>query len=129
MQRNFAVTRRYPNGYNHELLDWQRNELQISIQEVARRTGQPFETVRKVFKGIATNKTVYRVVKVLGLDWSMVHRLDLPKVEFHLAVLNGSASGEKRGRLGGSGRSLSRAGEYIARKRDRSNSQSMASDK
>lgn len=106
MQRNFAVTRQYPNGYNQKLLEWRRDQLDISMQEVARRTGQPFNTVRKVFMGISTNKTVYRVVKVLGLDWSMVHRLDLIRDDFHLAVL-GSASGEKRGRFGGSGRSLS----------------------
>lgn len=71
-------------------MDWRREELGISIQEVARRTGQPFETVRKVLGGKATNKTAFKVSQILGLDWSLVHKLDLKESEFHLAVLNGA---------------------------------------
>jgi hypothetical protein len=47
--------------------------------------------VQKIFKGKANNTTVYPIAKVLGVDWSMLHKLDLPESEFHLAVRNGMA--------------------------------------
>lgn len=52
-------------------------------------TGEKFETVRKVFMGKATSKKAYPVSQALGLDWSMVHNLELKESEFHLAVRNG----------------------------------------
>lgn len=64
----------------------------ISIQETARRTGERFSTVRKVFMGNATGKKAYPVAKVLGLDWAQVHNFDLKESEFHLAVTNGNGS-------------------------------------
>lgn len=44
-------------------------------------------TIRKVFQGNATNKKVYAVVHLLGLDWASVHDLTLPETSYHLAVL------------------------------------------
>lgn len=78
--------------YRNDLLTWRREQMGISIQEVGRRTGERFQTVRQVFRGKATNKKVYPVAKFLGLDWVQVHNLKLKQSEFHLAVLNGNGS-------------------------------------
>jgi|GEM_PF-5582063 len=86
MQRTFAYRRRYPAFYNHELMKWQLEQLGISIQELARRTRQPYETVRKVLNGKSTNKTAAKAADELGLDWCMLHKLDLDQSNFHLAV-------------------------------------------
>lgn len=82
--------------YRHDLLTWRREQLNISIQETARRAGEPFQSVRQVFLGNATNKKVYPVARLLGLDWMQIHNLKLKKSEFHLAVLNGNGSKESR---------------------------------
>lgn len=96
MARYSAADKRFAAFYyRDDLLTWRLGQMGISIQEVARRTGERFETVRQVFRGNATNKKVYPVAKCLGLDWEKVHNLKLKKHEFHLAVLNGNGNGSR----------------------------------
>lgn len=81
--------------YRHDVMEWRRRLLGISIAELARRTHIREETVRQALLGNATNKKAYLVCAALGLDWAQVHNLELQKSDFHLAILN-SESGESR---------------------------------
>ena len=63
----------------------------LSIQKMAKATKQPYETVRKVLQGKSTNKSVYPVANFLGLDWMMVHNLELPSIDFRSAVRDGDS--------------------------------------
>lgn len=94
MAQNSADEKLYSGlqHYHYELLDWQRKQRGWSIQEVARRTGEHFQTVRQVFKGNATNRKVFPVANLLNLDWAQVHNLSLEEEDFHLAVLNGNGA-------------------------------------
>lgn len=92
MKRYSALKRRFPAFYRQDLLDWRREQLGWTIQETARQCGENFETVRRVLHGKTTNKKAFQVCATLGIDWCMVHKLDLPESEFHLAVLNGNES-------------------------------------
>lgn len=100
-QNSNATEKRFPSLYRQDLLDWQRQRRGWSQRETARRAKINQQTIRKVFKGEATNTKVYRVAKALGLDWCQVHNLALPKSEFHLAVRNGT--GRVKGQLLGEG--------------------------
>ena len=80
----------FPNHYNHKIFRWRRNELQWSYPVITARCGLHKNTLRQVFRGLAGNKTAFKVAQVLGLDWAMVHELDLPEEKYNRAVLNGA---------------------------------------
>lgn len=93
MARNHAVPPQHSaHYYRHDLLTWRRKQLGLSMREIARRVGIHNDTSREVFRGMASGRLAYPVVKLLGLDWAQVHNLKLKKSEFHLAVVNGNGS-------------------------------------
>lgn len=59
--------------------------------ETARNANVNRETIRKILRGQASGKAAYPVAEALGLDWAMVHNLELKKSEFHLAVVKNGA--------------------------------------
>lgn len=71
-----------------------REQLGLSIKEVHRLSGVPFDSTRRVFLGEASSKQVFPVAQFLKMDWSRLHDLDPNKKEsdFRLAVLNGRAA-------------------------------------
>lgn len=83
---------KYPTFYRQDLLEWQRSNLGWSQRKTALRAKINQETIKKVFKGIATQSRVYPVAVALGLDWAMLHNLKLKPSEFHLALTNGGKS-------------------------------------
>lgn len=87
------MAKQFPSYYRHDLLTWQRHNLELSMLQVANRTGLPYGTIRKVFAGRASNSKAWAVAKNLKLDWAMVHDLKLNEIDFHLAVTNGSKAG------------------------------------
>lgn len=87
-----TVLKRFPNAYNHEVMEARRIELGMSQRAVARKAKINMETVKTVFKGRSKGDKVYPVAKVLGLDWREVHNLKLKKSEFHLALVNGDGA-------------------------------------
>lgn len=101
-QNTNQLRKRFPSLYRQDLLDWQRQNRGWSQRETARRSNTNLGTIRKVFKGNASNTKVYPVVKVLGLDWSQVHNLELSRDDFYLAVRNGA--GQVKGRSVGQDR-------------------------
>lgn len=88
---------RYDQHYHVALMNWRKERLGLSLQEVARRTGEPFQTVRQVFRGKATNRKVYPIAVFLSLDWAQVHNLELEESDFHLAVTNGNGTTHSAG--------------------------------
>lgn len=73
--------------YRHDIMEWRRRLLGISVAEVARRVNIRVETVYQVFLGKATNKKAYPVCLALGLDWAQIHNLSLTERNFHLAIM------------------------------------------
>lgn len=92
MRRNLAtLIARFPGLYRQDIFEDRRKELGWGVLETARRANVNRETVRKILAGKASGKTAYPVSEALGLDWAMVHDLELKKSEFHLAVRNGGS--------------------------------------
>jgi hypothetical protein len=89
MRRNSDITKRFPNLYRHDLLDWALYEQRLTRADVARLAKIHYRTTGKVFEGTANNRKVWPIAKVLGIDWAMLHNFDLKEVDFHLAVRNG----------------------------------------
>lgn len=93
MRRNLVdadISTQFPGLYRPDILRERIKDLGISKLEAARRANVKPETLRRVLAGKASRKTVWPVSQVLGLDWSMIHNLDLKLVDFHLAVRGGS---------------------------------------
>lgn len=71
---------------------WQLNEMRLSMLQVSTLAKINYSTTRKVFDGRANNNKVWRVAKVLKLDWAQLHNLDLQESDFHLATKDGARS-------------------------------------
>lgn len=85
----------WPALYNHRLLSWRKRELGLTNVLLAKLTGFSRDTIREVFAGTASSKSVFPVTRVLGLDWAIVHDLALPEEQFHLAIRNGQLRGSQ----------------------------------
>lgn len=95
MKRYSALRRRFPAFYNQLVLQARREQLRLSMAEVARQAGLPEKNVQNAFLGTAKNHTVYPLCVTLGLDWLQVHNLELKKSDFHLAVLGTNGNGSR----------------------------------
>lgn len=77
MELNSAHGALFPAHYNHLLMDWRRRELGLSIYAIAELINLRYHTIRAVFQGVASSKSVYPVAELLRLDWAIVHDLTL----------------------------------------------------
>ena len=78
------LARRFPGFYNWHLLVEKAEQLGWSQRETARKAKVNAHTIKKIFKGKANNTKVYAVATVLGVDWLLLHDIELMRT--HLAV-------------------------------------------
>ena len=86
MALNSVSDERFPAHYHHLLMNWRRVQLGLSLRAISRALGYHHSVMADVFQGRATNKTVYPVVRELGLDWAKVHDLTLRESEYPHAI-------------------------------------------
>jgi len=84
---NKSVSAHY---YRHDLLDWRRRVLDLSIAKVALQLNLRERTAQDVFAGKASAKQAYPIARLLGLDWAQVHNFELQESDFYSAVTNGT---------------------------------------
>lgn len=91
MKRNSG--RRYRNNvyYNVPLLNWFRENNDLTVHGTAVKMRMNRDTAIRVFDGRASQKQVWRVARFFKVNWSLLHDLELPPSEFHRAVLNGDS--------------------------------------
>lgn len=78
------LAKRFPGFYNWHLLVEKAEQLGWSQRKTAREAKVNAETIKKIFKGKANNSKVYAVASVLGVDWVLLHNVEL--MRNHLAV-------------------------------------------
>lgn len=96
MKRDSAKSISFPNHYRHDLLRKAAWEQRLSASEVSRLAKINPRTVGVVFEGKANNRKVKPVADVLGIDWTVLHNLDLSQVPL-AEVATGKSNGRLRG--------------------------------
>lgn len=87
MNRNNNFQKRFPNYYNHPLLENERTKEGVSFRRLAIELNMDRQTVTRVFRGTATQKQVWPVAMRFGFDWAKLHDLTLLSTESHRAIL------------------------------------------
>lgn len=84
---NFRYHGLYRDDYLREIL--KRSQFK-SAYALARHLKINADTTYRVFNGKASHKQVWPIAQFFGVDWSLLHDLNLPlsKFEFDRAVLN-----------------------------------------
>jgi hypothetical protein len=90
MEQNSGPSQHYSAYYNRHLLAWRRDLLGLSNRKLAELIPANRQSVRAVFRGMASYKTLYPVAAFLGLDWAMLHSLTLSEPDYPLAVRAGA---------------------------------------
>jgi hypothetical protein len=90
MSQNSIPRPHYSVHYNCGLLAWRRKALGLSKRRIAELIPANRNSVQAVFRGMASYKTLRPIADLLGLDWAMLHRLNLPEDDYPLAVLSGA---------------------------------------
>jgi hypothetical protein len=87
MNRNNNFQKRFPNYYNHPLLENERRKEGVSLRALAAELEMDRQTVTRVFRGTATQKQVWPVAQRFRFDWPKLHDLTLLPSESHRAIL------------------------------------------
>jgi hypothetical protein len=76
-KRNSDISLRFPNYYNHELLQECLSKMKPrpSMRRVAADLKMPRHTVLRVFRGTATQKQAWPVASYFKVDWMTLHDL------------------------------------------------------
>lgn len=79
--------------YNVSLIKWRQRQLGLLTADIVRLLDIAERTIYMVLQGRAKYQSVAQVVRLLELDWALVHDLSLPESHYHLAVRNGINQG------------------------------------
>lgn len=90
MEEHLSTNGNAPAYYNRHLLIWRRESLGLTSKRMTELMPTNRESLRAVFRGIASYRTVYAVAEFLGLDWAMLHSLTLSENDYPLAVRRGA---------------------------------------
>lgn len=93
MKRNTDIRNRFPGYYNHLILIecLKRMTPRPSKRRVAADLEMNSETVRRVFRGTASQKQVWPVAEYFHVDWAKLHDLAIAPSQYRRALLNGNA--------------------------------------
>lgn len=100
--QNFLENKLYASRlYHNQLGAHQMEVLKFTPEKLAGEAGVSIFSVHSFLKGsLGTLKTLRKITDTLGIKWEYVTRVDLPRSQFHRAVVRtgNSASGAvKRG--------------------------------